>query len=154
VLLSAPTHPWPANPGWYNKLAVRPLIGELFLRTCVYPLGLLLANGSSRSVFEPQTVPENYVRRAAILMVLRPKNFYSNALDLVFLERFITTQVPRYADLRTPHCHHHRGSGHFGLTPDQRAGPGGDAPLRKAHAAQGHWTHAASCRAGRRGCGN
>jgi pimeloyl-ACP methyl ester carboxylesterase len=85
-----------------NKLAVRPLIGELFLRTCVYPLGLLLANGSSRSVFEPQTVPENYVRRAAILMVLRPKNFYSNALDLVFLERFITTQVPRYADLRTP----------------------------------------------------
>src|SRR6476659_8601803 len=81
-------HPWPANPGWYNKLAVRPLIGELFLRTCVYPLGLLLANGSSRSVFEPQTVPENYVRRAAILMVLRPKNFYSNALDLVFLERF------------------------------------------------------------------
>jgi pimeloyl-ACP methyl ester carboxylesterase len=102
VLLSAPTHPWPANPGWYNKLAVRPFIGELFLRTCVYPLGLLLANGSSRSVFEPQTVPENYVRRAAILMVLRPKNFYSNALDLVFLERFITTQVPRYADLRTP----------------------------------------------------
>ena len=57
VLLSAPTHPWPANPGWYNKLAVRPLIGELFLRTCVYPLGLLLANGSSRSVFKPQTVP-------------------------------------------------------------------------------------------------
>ena len=43
VLLSAPTHPWPANPGWYNKLALLPYLGPLFLRTCVLPLGLLLA---------------------------------------------------------------------------------------------------------------
>jgi len=102
VLLSAPTHPWPANPGWYNKLAVLPFVGTIFLRTCAYPLGLLLAKGASRCVFEPQTVPANYLRKAAILMVLRPKNFYSNAMDLVWLERFITAQVPRYVDLRTP----------------------------------------------------
>jgi len=61
-----------------------------------------LAKGASRCVFEPQTVPANYLRKAAILMVLRPKNFYSNAMDLVWLERFITAQVPRYVDLRTP----------------------------------------------------
>jgi pimeloyl-ACP methyl ester carboxylesterase len=102
VLLSAPTHPWPANPGWYNKLVLLPYIGPLFLRTCVYPLGLLLVAGASRSVFEPQAVPEDYVRRAAILLVLRPKTFYSNARDLALLESFITTQVPRYVDLRTP----------------------------------------------------
>jgi pimeloyl-ACP methyl ester carboxylesterase len=81
---------------------VLPFVGTLFLRTCAYPLGLLLAKGASRCVFEPQTVPANYLRRAAILMVLRPTNFYSNAMDLVWLERFITAQVPRYVDLRTP----------------------------------------------------
>ena len=102
VLLSAPTHPWPGNPGWYNKLALLPYIGPLFLRTCVYPLGLLLVGGASRTVFEPQAVPADYVRRAAIRLVLRPKTFHSNALDLALLERFITAQVPRYAELRAP----------------------------------------------------
>jgi pimeloyl-ACP methyl ester carboxylesterase len=102
VLLSAPTHPWPANPGWYNKLVLVPYIGPLFLRTCVYPLGLLLVSSASRSVFEPQAVPQDYVRRAAILLVLRPKTFYSNARDLMLLESFIAAQVPRYVELRTP----------------------------------------------------
>jgi pimeloyl-ACP methyl ester carboxylesterase len=102
VLLSAVTHPWPGDPGWYNKLASLPYIGALFLCTCVYPLGLLMAAGASRSVFEPQAVPDDYMRRAAIRLVLRPKAFYSNARDLALLERFISTQVPRYADLRTP----------------------------------------------------
>jgi pimeloyl-ACP methyl ester carboxylesterase len=102
VLLSAPTHPWPGNPGWYNKLALLPYLGPLFLRTCVLPLGLLLAAGASRSLFEPQAVPEGYLRRAAILLVLRPKTFYWNARDLALLENFIRAQVPRYVDLRTP----------------------------------------------------
>jgi pimeloyl-ACP methyl ester carboxylesterase len=102
VLLSAVTHPWPANPGWYNKLASLPYIGPVFLRTCVYPLGLLMVDGVSRSVFEPQAVPEDYVRRAAIRLVLRPKTFHSNARDLALLKSFIDTQVPRYVDLHTP----------------------------------------------------
>jgi pimeloyl-ACP methyl ester carboxylesterase len=102
VLLSAPTHPWPGDPGWYNRLVLLPYIGPLFLCTCVYPLGLLLAASASRNVFEPQAVPDNYMRRAAILLVLRPKTFYSNARDLALLESFIRTQVPRYVDLRTP----------------------------------------------------
>jgi pimeloyl-ACP methyl ester carboxylesterase len=66
VLLSAVTHPWAADPGWYNNLASLPWIGPIFLRTLVYPLSLLLAANVSRSVFAPQSVPENYMRRAAI----------------------------------------------------------------------------------------
>src|SRR5438552_2346244 len=101
VLLSAVTHPWPGDPGWYNKLVSLPYIGALFLRTCVYPLGLLLIDRLSRSVFEPQAVPSDYVRRAAIRLVLRPKTFYSNARDLALLKNFIAAQVPRYGELRT-----------------------------------------------------
>jgi len=51
VLLSAVTHPWPANPGWYNNLVSLRGIGPLFLRTLVYPLGSFLIDGFSRSVF-------------------------------------------------------------------------------------------------------
>jgi pimeloyl-ACP methyl ester carboxylesterase len=102
VLLSAVTHPWPANPGWYNKLASLPWIGPLFLHTLVYPLSFFLANGVSRSVFAPQAVPEDYVRRAAIRLVLRPKTFLANARDLVLLKDFIAAQVPSYLNLRSP----------------------------------------------------
>ena len=102
VLLSAVTHPWPADPGWYNNLASLRGIGPLFLRTLVYPLGSFLIHGVSRSVFEPQAVPDDYVRRAAIRLVLRPKTFFANARDLALLERFIAAQVPSYVDLRSP----------------------------------------------------
>ena len=102
VLLSAPTHPWHGDPGWYNRLALVPYFGPLFLRTCVYPLGLLMVERASRRVFEPQAVPDNYTRRAAIRLVLRPKTFYSNAMDLALLESFIAAQVPRYVYLRIP----------------------------------------------------
>lgn len=102
VLLSAVTHPWPADPGWYNNIASLPLIGPVFLRTLVYPLGSFLIDRASRRLFAPQAAPEDYLRRAAIRLVLRPKTFFANARDLALLESFIVTQVPRYADLSLP----------------------------------------------------
>jgi pimeloyl-ACP methyl ester carboxylesterase len=102
VLLSAVTHPWAGDPGWYNNLASLPGFGQVFLRTLVYPLGSVMVDGVSRSVFEPQAVPEDYVRRAAIRLVLRPKTFFANARDLALLKDFIVAQVPRYTDLRSP----------------------------------------------------
>jgi len=102
VLLSAVTHPWAANPGWYNNIASLPYLGPVFRRAMVYPLGLILADGLSRRVFEPQPVPEDYMRRAAIRLVLRPSTFFANARDLALLRSFIAAQVPRYVDLRSP----------------------------------------------------
>jgi pimeloyl-ACP methyl ester carboxylesterase len=102
VLLSAVTHPWPANPGWYNNLASWRGVGPLFLRTLVYPLGSYMIDGVSRSVFQPQAVPKDYLQRAAIRLVLRPKTFFANARDLALLRNFIAAQVPSYADLRSP----------------------------------------------------
>ena len=101
-MLSAVTHPWAADPGWYNNLVSLPGIGPLFLRTLVYPLSFFLADRVSRSVFEPQGVPDDYLRRAAIPLVLRPKTFFANARDLALLKSFIVAQVPRYAGLRSP----------------------------------------------------
>lgn len=102
VLLSAVTHPWPVDPEWYNKLALLPGVGPFFLRTLVYPLGSLLANSASRSVFAPQPVPDDYLSRAAIRLVFRPKTFLANARDLALLKAFVTAQVPRYVNLSSP----------------------------------------------------
>jgi pimeloyl-ACP methyl ester carboxylesterase len=74
----------------------------VFLRTLVYPLSLLLADGVSRRIFAPQAVPEDYMRRAAIRLVLRPKTFFANARDLALLKSFIAAQVPSYVALSSP----------------------------------------------------
>jgi pimeloyl-ACP methyl ester carboxylesterase len=102
VLLSAVTHPWPADPAGTTTSCRCAASVPLFLRTLVYPLGSFLIDGGARSVFEPQAVPDDYVRRAAIRLVLRPKTFFANARDLALLERFIAAQVPSYAELRSP----------------------------------------------------
>jgi len=47
-------------------------------------------------------VPDDYLRRAAIRLVLRPKTFFANARDLALLKNFIAAQVPSYVDLRSP----------------------------------------------------
>jgi pimeloyl-ACP methyl ester carboxylesterase len=49
-----------------------------------------------------QAVPDDYVRRAAIRLVLRPKTFFANARALSLLRRFIAAQVPSYAELHSP----------------------------------------------------
>jgi pimeloyl-ACP methyl ester carboxylesterase len=102
VLLSAVTHPWSAKVEWYNNLVSLRGIGPLVLRTLVYPLGSYMVDGASRTVFTPQPTPENYTRRAAIRLVLRPNTFFANARDLVLLKNFIEAQVPSYTSLRLP----------------------------------------------------
>src|SRR4029078_12101131 len=60
VLLSAVTHPWPADPVWYNNLASLRGIGPLFLRTLVYPLGSFLIDGGATNGFARPAGPERH----------------------------------------------------------------------------------------------
>jgi hypothetical protein len=74
----------------------------LFLHTLAYPLSFVLSGGIIRRVFAPQPVPDGYIKRAAIRLVLRPKTFLANARDLALLKDFVAGQVPSYGDLRSP----------------------------------------------------
>jgi hypothetical protein len=72
-----------------------PVIGPLFARTVALPLGELLLGGGAASVFAPQPMPKDYVRRAAIRLLLRPAQFIANAQDIAVLKAFVTAQAPR-----------------------------------------------------------
>jgi pimeloyl-ACP methyl ester carboxylesterase len=142
VLLAAVTHPWPADPGWYNKIAGLPCVGTLFLRTCVYPLGLLLTTRATRGVFEPQSVPEDYVRRSAIRLVLRPKTFYCNTRDPCAAQGFHYRASPALCKSSHANHYHYRRPRHNGVTGHQRARPRGYVAMRQTCSAQGHWAYA------------
>lgn len=102
VLLAPATHPWPGGIAWVYTLASTPVIGPLFARTIVLPAGLLFLDAGSRSVFAPQPMPEGYVERSALALLLRPSTFVANARDVARLMESVVRQSPRYGEITAP----------------------------------------------------
>ncbi len=102
VTLAGVAYPWPGGVGIYNAAVTTPVVGPLLAYTITLPLGLLLVEPGTRSVFAPQAMPDDYMTESTIPLLLRPREFLANAWDLVTLKAAVTEQAPRYAELRMP----------------------------------------------------
>ena len=102
VMLAGVAYPWPGGVGHYNKLVTAKVIGPLLAHTITLPVGLFLTEPGARAVFRPNTMPEDYVERTALKLVLRPREFLANAWDLVTLKDAIIAQAPRYGEISVP----------------------------------------------------
>jgi pimeloyl-ACP methyl ester carboxylesterase len=102
VLLAPVTHPWKGGLTWYNAVLSTPVLGPVFAHTIAVPLALLLLKRGVASVFAPQLPPVDYVRRAAIRLLLRPAQFLANAQDIAALKPFVAAQAPRYGEIGIP----------------------------------------------------
>ena len=102
VMLAPVAYPWPGGVGWYNKLVTTPVIGPLLAYTITLPLGYFLTGPGARTVFLPQTMPEDFVENTATPLLLRPREFLANAWDLVTLKAAVKEQAPRYAGIKAP----------------------------------------------------
>ncbi|ANG63243.1 hypothetical protein A8C75_12690 [Marinobacterium aestuarii] len=102
VLLAGATHPWAGGVAWYNDLAGVPLLGELFARTLVYPLGSQTLESAVASVFAPNPVPAHYSQSTGVGLSLRPGVFLANAEDARGLSQFLARQSRHYGDIRRP----------------------------------------------------
>jgi pimeloyl-ACP methyl ester carboxylesterase len=102
VLLAPVTHPWRGGLSWYNALLTTPVAGLVFAHALALPAGELLLESGAESVFAPQPMPPDYLRRAGIRLLLRPAEFIANAQDIAILKAFVAAQVPRYGDIAVP----------------------------------------------------
>jgi pimeloyl-ACP methyl ester carboxylesterase len=102
VLLAPVTHPWPGGIAWFYRLASTPVIGPLFAHTIVLPAAFPLLDRLARAVSVPQTMPDDYVRRSALALLLRPSTFVANASDVARLKASVVRQSPRYAEIGAP----------------------------------------------------
>lgn len=102
VLLAGGSHPWQGGTAWYNELATMPLLGALFARTLVYPIGLLLLDKAVESVFAPNPVPADYVESTGVELSLRPATFIANAEDISRLSTFLADQQHHYDRIEHP----------------------------------------------------
>lgn len=103
LFLSAATHPWPGGgTSWYYSLSAKQVVGRLFAETVANPAGLMRIDNATICVFSPNKVPEGYVDKASIRLVLRPKAFRANAIDVEGLYRHVLATAPRYSTIKTP----------------------------------------------------
>jgi pimeloyl-ACP methyl ester carboxylesterase len=102
VMLAPVTHRWNGGVAWYHNLGAAPVIGHLFAHTLALPSGLLMLNPGARGAFQPQAVPDNYVRATALALLLRPREFLANAWDMSTLKEAVIAQMPRYAEIKIP----------------------------------------------------
>jgi pimeloyl-ACP methyl ester carboxylesterase len=101
VLVAPVTHPGVWSRTSYSAILAGP-VGWLYSRTFAFPLGAMLMRPGSEMAFQPQTMPENYVRRSAAMLVLRPRSLMANWADVGCLEVFLDGQAERYAALAVP----------------------------------------------------
>lgn len=102
VTLAGVSYPWPGGVGAYNDWVTTPVIGPLLAYTITLPIGWFLTEPGTRGVFLPQVMPQGYVERTAIPLILRPREFLANAWDLVTLKPAVAAQAPRYANIKVP----------------------------------------------------
>jgi len=102
LLLSAASHPWPGGIDWHYTVTATPVVGHLFAALIAMPAGLQRMGGAARRVFLPNAMPPGYLRRAATALVLRPKAFRDNAIDVSNLFDHVVRTAPRYVVITAP----------------------------------------------------
>ena len=102
LLLAPATHPWPGTIDWYYKLTSRPILGWLFSHLLYLPAGLMLMDKATQAVFHPNPRPPQYLADGATALVLRPRNFRANAIDVANLNSYVRRISPRYGEIEAP----------------------------------------------------
>lgn len=102
VMISPVSHPWPGGIAWYYSTAAFGVLGGAFAYVVALPAGLAVLNTAVKSVFAPQTPPDNYIARTGAKLVLRPSKFIANAQDVAALKAFVTQQAPRETQVHIP----------------------------------------------------
>lgn len=103
VFLSPATHPWPGGKtSWYYDLATLPVLGRLFTETVALPAGTARIAAATECVFSPNKVPDGYLARAEIPLVLRPSAFRANAVDVAGLYAYALKASPDYGKIEAP----------------------------------------------------
>tara|TARA_R110002051_G_scaffold128564_1_gene202272 strand:+ start:4859 stop:5869 length:1011 start_codon:yes stop_codon:yes gene_type:complete len=102
VFLAPATHPWPGGVDWYYELAAQPYIGWLFTRTILVPAGLMRLDQATKSVFDPNPRPSEYLIHGAPALAVRPRNFRNNAIDVFNLNGYAKRIASEYSRIKAP----------------------------------------------------
>lgn len=102
VLLAGAVNPWNGGVTWFSNVAGWPVVGEVFTRTVVFPLGQLVLESAIAGVFAPETPVPEYRDRTGAALALRPGPFRASTEDVRNLSGFLEDQSQRYDTITSP----------------------------------------------------
>lgn len=102
VLLAPALSAWIGQAAWFNAASFWPGIGPLISRIIVPLIGRGQAAAGAVSAFHPEPVPEGYVERSALSLLLRPRTWKANSADMRHVNTHLEQQEHLYETLDHP----------------------------------------------------
>ena len=99
VMLAPPIIPWYGPDFWANRLVATPIIGPAFASMVLGKYGATQLQAGAQGAAWPETAPENYVRDAAIALILQPRAFRTNAVYAMNLKHHLADMQKTYTDM-------------------------------------------------------
>ena len=102
VYLAAVSHEWPGGVTWYNTASELPGVGFVMRRAFIPIYGPVVAEAGVDGSFWPNPAPDNYIEATALPLLFRPRDFQSNAADIVHLKAQIKEMMRSYGEITVP----------------------------------------------------
>jgi len=102
VLLAPALSAWIGRAAWFNTASFWPLVGPLISHLAVPLAGPAQAEAGAGTAFSPEAVPQDYLARSALPLLLRPAVWKANAADMAMVNMHLEQQETRYERLDHP----------------------------------------------------
>ncbi len=101
LLISGYVTPYDGPPRIIHRAPAWPVLGSIYLKALVEPLGMIIQKGITKRVFSSGSVPSEYLETAASL-ARRPLNFKANAEDIRNLPKGLEQADARLSEIKKP----------------------------------------------------
>jgi len=102
VLVAPALSAWIGDAAWFNAASFWPVLGPLITHFIVPLTGEFQAGKGAQSAFHPEPVPDDYVERSALPLLLRPRTWHANSRDMMQVNHHLEGQEDRYAEITRP----------------------------------------------------
>jgi pimeloyl-ACP methyl ester carboxylesterase len=102
VLVAPALSAWIGEAAWFNRVSFWPVLGPLMCDLVVPLLGRSRTAAGAVSAFHPEPVPDAYLQRSALPLLLRPGVWRANARDMIFVNTHLEQQETHYEHIDTP----------------------------------------------------
>ncbi|MCC5994803.1 MAG: alpha/beta hydrolase [Oceanicaulis sp.] len=102
VLIAPALRAWVGDAALYNRASTWPVVGALITRAVVPLAGPGQLESGAASAFHPEPLPDNYVERVRLPLILRPGPWRANAEDMARVNLHLAAQEERYGEIAQP----------------------------------------------------
>ena len=102
VLVAPALSAWIGRAAWFNAATFWPGLGLLLSRVLVPLTGRRQAAAGAASAFHPEAVPDAYLLRSALPLLLRPSVWRANARDMADVNTHLEQQEEAYERVAAP----------------------------------------------------